>query len=123
MENNIINECELTDKTDIEKNKTNNNIIEEQLPNSNLNEPLKLSINDMLPNQIYVRTVRFTIKVKDVPFINQTRIIKTQKLKKEGDKILYSTCTVSLDVPYCTYFTNEDIWEIIPKDNDKCIVR
>jgi len=123
LENNIINECELTDKTDIEKNKTNNNIIEEQLPNSNLNEPLKLSINDMLPNQIYVRTVRFTIKVKDVPFINQTRIIKTQKLKKEGDKILYSTCTVSLDVPYCTYFTNEDIWEIIPKDNDKCIVR
>lgn len=84
---------------------------------------MKLSINDLLSNRVFVRTINFTIKVKDVPFINQTRVIKTQKLKKEGDKILYSTCTQSLDVPYCTYFTNEDIWEIIPKDNDKCILR
>jgi len=80
-------------------------------------------MNDFLPNRVFVRTINFTIKIKDVPFINQTRAIKTQKLKKEGEKILFSTCTQALDAPYCTYFTNEDIWEIIPKENDKCILR
>ena len=58
-----------------------------------------------------------------MPFISQTRIVRTQKLKREGEKMILATCSSSLDAPYCTYFVNEDIWEIIPKDSDKCILR
>jgi hypothetical protein len=71
----------------------------------------------------FVRNFNFVIKVKDVPFLSQTRVNKAQKLIKEGDKITYTGSSTSLDVPYSSYFHVEDTWEIIPYDGDKSVIR
>lgn len=75
-----------------------------------------------------IRDINFMMKVKDVPFISQTRVHKAQKLKKEalekgGEQFILSGSSSSLDVPYSSYFSIEDTWEIIPYTQDKCVVR
>ena len=86
------------------------NPIPEQIENnSTIFDPNKFTLNDLTPNKVFIRTIYYTIKIKDVPFISQTRIVRTQKLKREGEKMILATCSSSLDAPYCTYFVNEDI--------------
>lgn len=75
-----------------------------------------------IEDNVYVRDVNFLMKVKDVPFVSQTRVHKTQKLKKEGDKFTFWGSSSSLDVPYSSYFSIEDTWEFVPYE-DKCVLR
>jgi hypothetical protein len=75
-----------------------------------------------IEENVFVRDVNFMIKVKDVPFVSQTRVHKIQKLKKEGDKFTFWGSSSSLDVPYSSYFTIEDIWEFMPYE-DNCVLR
>jgi hypothetical protein len=72
---------------------------------------------------VFVREINFVIKLKDVPFVPTSRMIKAQKFIKEGDKISIVSSTTSLDVPYSSYFVVEDRWEIVPFEVDKSIVR
>jgi hypothetical protein len=73
------------------------------------------------PN-ISIRDLNFLIKVKDVPFVTQTRVHKAQKLKKDGDKYTLSGSSTSLDIPYSSYFHIEDTWEFVP-NGDRCVLR
>lgn len=73
------------------------------------------------PN-LWIRDLNFLIKVKDVPFVTQTRVHKAQKLRKEGDKYTISGSSTSLDIPYSSYFHIEDTWEFI-SNGDRCVLR
>lgn len=105
-----------------------------QIPNNQSSNPnIQVSsqnVNQLVSSQLilkdgvtYVRDVKFVIKIKNVPFVNQTRVHKAQKLKKDGDKFILSCCNITLDTPYCSYYQIEDQWEIVPYDGDKCVVR
>jgi hypothetical protein len=74
-------------------------------------------------NNTWLREINFLMKLKDTPFVNQTRVIKNQKLKKEGEKFILMSSSTGLDTPYCSYYACEDTWEIMPYDTDKCVLR
>ena len=75
-----------------------------------------------IEENLFVRDVNFLMKMKDVPFVSQSRVHKIQKLKKEGDKLTLMGSSSSLDVPYSSYFTIEDTWEFVPYE-DKSVLR
>ena len=71
----------------------------------------------------YIRDLNLVTKVKDVPFVTQTRVHKANKLVKDGAKYTSSTSSTSLDIPYSSYFHVEETWEIIPYEVDKTVLR
>lgn len=122
----ISSNTEINNKCNTNINCCHNLIVNNEKENLiKMSEPasVKLSFEDLGQNKEYLRTLQFVVKLKDVPFINQTRVIKSQKLIREGEKLICSSSSVNLDAPYCSYFSNEDTWEILPRDNDKCVLR
>lgn len=81
------------------------------------NTNVTLSDWRQIEENVHVRDVHFLIKVKDVPFISQTRVHKTQTLKREGDRFTMRGSSTSLDVPYSSYFSIEDTWEFVPNED------
>lgn len=77
---------------------------------------------EITPN-VFVRDLDRVARLKDVPFCKQTRVHTSQKMVKDGDKYTISGSTNSLDAPYASYFTVEDVWEIMPLDSNRCVVR
>jgi len=77
---------------------------------------------EIQPNE-FVRDLDFVVKVKDVPFVSQTRVHKSQKLKKEEGKCTLIGSSNSLDIPYSNYFYVEDTWEVVPLSSNKCVIR
>jgi hypothetical protein len=74
------------------------------------------------PN-VFVRDILGGCKVKDVPFISESKFSKAQKYRKEGDKIIMNSSVTTLNIPYSSYFVVEDTWEIVPYEEDKCLIR
>ena len=48
---------------------------------------------------------------------------KLQTYKKEDGKLILSSTTHTLDVPYGGYFQLEEKWEITNLEDNKCILR
>lgn len=74
----------------------------------------------------FTRELNMIIRTKDNPFKDTSRCYKAQSYKKEeGDKILISTMTKTLDVPYGSTFQVEERWEIMPEgeNKEKCMLR
>ncbi len=112
-------DCSLTKSVDLNLNE----------PNSNSKmihpiDPIDPTIQTRSPKE-YVRNIEFIIKLKNVPFIKQSRVHKVEKLKREENKIILTSGTRSIDAPYASYFHVEQSWEILPIPNcpQKCVVR
>jgi hypothetical protein len=72
---------------------------------------------------VFVREITGGVKVKDVPFISEAKFNRAQKYKKEGDKLFLNSSITNIGIPYASYFIIEDQWEIVPYQEDKCVIR
>lgn len=75
----------------------------------------------------YTRTLNFSLRLTGVPFVTQSQVTKTQSYtyNPSGSPryIITGSCS-SIGVPYATYFTIEDTWELYPcMGGSKCIFR
>ena len=90
--------------------------------------------NDLNNNNFYdcftdnnqkTRNLTFSIHLTGVPFINQSDVKKKQILTIEENGVLkIRGSSMSVGVPYCTYFSVEDQYELYPyKKGTKTILR
>ena len=112
--NNINNNLNNNNDNNINNNNNNNNNIN----NNNL-------FDCFADNSQKIRNLSFSIHLTGVPFINQSDVEKKQILSIENDgKLIIRGSSKSVGVPYCTYFTVEEQFEIYPyMKGKKSIVR
>ncbi len=99
-------------------NNNNNNINYNNNNNNNL-------FDCFADNSKKIRNLSFSIRLTGVPFINQSDVEKKQILSIENDgKLIIRGSSMSVGVPYCSYFSIEDQYEIYPyKKGTKSILR
>ena len=77
----------------------------------------KKTLQNLMPNKAFVREFSFRMKMRNVPFVDYSDIIKHQKVMKINNKtngIIFYSSTTSIGVPYADYFTVDETWEIFP---------
>lgn len=61
-----------------------------------------------------IRQFTFDLQVKNIPFVNSSNIIKSEKIEKKKCGFVYFSSAVSLGVPYSDYFTLDEYFEFYP---------
>ena len=78
------------------------------------------SLNEIKENKNLLREYTFIMKVKQVPFVDSSQIIKTQQITRNKSGFSFSSTTISKGVPYCDYFSFDETWDVQPiLDNNK----
>jgi len=74
---------------------------------------------------VHTREINMIIRTPENPFKSTSRCYKVQSYKKEEEKLLISTMTKTLDVPYGSCFQVEERWEVTPdvENKEKCMLR
>ena len=74
---------------------------------------------------VHTRELNMIIRTPENPFKSTSRCYKVQSYKKEEEKLLISTMTKTLDVPYGSCFQVEERWEVTPEgeNKEKCMLR
>ena len=71
------------------------------------------------------RNISFNLKLKGLPFINESKVFSTQKiLFDEKNKIyIINSISKSEGVPFSNYFEIKDQYEIYPLNENSCVLR
>ena len=113
--NNNINNNNNNNNNNINNNNLNNNNINNNNNNINNNNDNNNLFDCFADNNQKIRNLSFSIHLTGVPFINQSDVQKKQILSIENNgKLIIRGSSMSVGVPYCTYFSVEDQYEIYP---------
>lgn len=71
------------------------------------------------------REITFNLKLKNIPFVNESKVISKQKLiiNKNTNFYIIETTSQSQGVPFSNSFQIIDQYEIYPLNNNNCIIR
>lgn len=119
-ENNKTNLIEIN--PDLNKSTT---LVQEVRNNSNLvingnnievNKDDSFEINLNLKDLTFpiIRQFTFDLQMKNIPFVNSSNIIKSEKIEVKKSGFVYFASSVSLGVPYSDYFTLDEYFEFYP---------
>mmetsp|Transcript_36501 Transcript_36501/g.37893 ORF Transcript_36501/g.37893 Transcript_36501/m.37893 type:complete len:654 (-) Transcript_36501:61-2022(-) len=94
---------------------------------SNSKKYRELPLTEISPSKALIREIGFTLKVKNVPFVDYSKAWKTQKIVRNKSGFIYTGVTESSGPPYSNYFTFDETFEVYPildiNKEDKTIVR
>ncbi len=71
------------------------------------------------------RNISFNLKLKGIPFINESQVYSTQKFISDDKNNFYiiNSTSKSEGVPLSNYFEIKDQYEIYPLNNNSCVLR
>ena len=71
------------------------------------------------------RNISFNLKLKGIPFINESKVYSTQKFISDNKNNFYiiNSSSKSEGVPLSSYFEIKDQYEIYPLNNNSCVLR
>ena len=71
------------------------------------------------------RNISFNLKLKGLPFINESKVFSTQKITIDEKNKIYIINSISKSegVPFSNYFEIKDQYEIYPLNENSCVLR
>ena len=71
------------------------------------------------------RNISFKLKLKGIPFLNESQVFSTQKFISDNKNNFYiiNSTSKSEGVPLSNYFEIKDQYEIYPLNNNSCVLR
>ena len=71
------------------------------------------------------RNISFNLKLKGIPFLNESQVFSTQKFISDNKNNFYiiNSTSKSEGIPLSNYFEIKDQYEIYPLNNNSCVLR